>query len=84
MRTKYFLTGTVIDANLGSKPSFAWRSISSAKDLITKGLVWQIGNGEKVQIWGDNWGPIQRSYSAINNRMPIDATVSMLIDKDTG
>jgi hypothetical protein len=24
MRAKYFPTGTVIDANLGSKPSFAW------------------------------------------------------------
>ena len=84
MKEKYFPKGTVVDANLGSKPLFAWQSINSSKDLITKGLAWRIGNGDKVRIWGDKWGPIQRSYSAINNRMPIDAKVSMLIDNDTG
>jgi hypothetical protein len=58
MKVKYFPKGSVVDAHLGSKPSFAWQSISSSKDLITKGLAWRIGNGDKVQIWGDNWGPI--------------------------
>jgi ribonuclease HI len=86
MRAKYYPTGQVLEANLGSKPSFAWRSIYSSKDLLMKGLVWRIGNGEKVRIWGDKWGPIQRSYMAHPSfdRIPTDAKVSMLIDKDTG
>jgi hypothetical protein len=51
-----------------------------------EGLVWRIGHGEKVRIWGDKWGPIQRSYTshANSNHMPMDAKVSMLIDKDMG
>ena len=48
MKAKYFPKGTVVDANLGSKPLFAWRSISSSKDLITKGLARRIGNEDKV------------------------------------
>ena len=86
MKAKYFPTNTVIDAQLGSKPSFAWRSIISSKDLITRGLVWRIGNGDKVRIWGDKWGPIQRSHlpAVTNNQLPSDAKVSMLINKDTG
>lgn len=48
MKAKYFPKGQVLEANLGSKPSFAWRSIQSSKDLLMKGLVWKIGNGEKV------------------------------------
>jgi hypothetical protein len=86
MKANYYSNGMVIDANLGSKPSFVWRSISSSKELLMKGLVWRIGNGEKVQIWGDKWGPIQRRFSshALSDYMPIDAKVSMLLNKDTG
>jgi hypothetical protein len=50
MKAKYFPKDLVVDACLGSKPSFAWRSINSSKDLFTMGLAWRIGNGDKVCI----------------------------------
>jgi hypothetical protein len=24
-------------------------------DLIKRGVIWRVGNGEKIQIWRDNW-----------------------------
>ena len=52
MKEKYFPTCEVLDVTLVSKPLFAWRSIFSSKELLQKGLMWQIRNGEKAQIWG--------------------------------
>jgi hypothetical protein len=37
MKAKYFPYGTMLDANLGSRPSMAWRSILSSKDIIRSG-----------------------------------------------
>ena len=54
MKAKYFPNCQAFEANLGNKPSFAWHSIHSSKELLFEGLVWRIGNGENVQIWGTN------------------------------
>jgi hypothetical protein len=84
MKAKYFQsTGEVLDANLGSKPSYAWRSIFSSKELLHKGLIWRIGNGEKARIWGKRWVPSFNIYSP-SNQDYAEATVSGLIDKDIG
>jgi hypothetical protein len=26
-----------------------------ANDLLERGLVWRVGNGEHIAIWGDRW-----------------------------
>ncbi|KAA3477692.1 reverse transcriptase [Gossypium australe] len=41
----------------GSYPSFTWRSICSAHDLIVDELLWRIGTGDCVNIWNDPWLP---------------------------
>jgi hypothetical protein len=37
----------------GSKPSFAWRSTLSAKELLQQGVVWRVGDGQSIKVWGD-------------------------------
>ena len=37
MKGKYYPNGTVLDAQLGNKPSFIWRSIYSSRSLIQMG-----------------------------------------------
>lgn len=32
-----------------------WKCILVAKELIKQGSRWQVGNGEKIRIWGENW-----------------------------
>jgi hypothetical protein len=46
-----------LKAKLGSNPSYIWRSILASRDLLRKGLRWQIGNGQQVHVWEDDWGP---------------------------
>ena len=39
MKAKYFPDDSILKAPLGKKPSFAWRSIHSSRDLLKEGLV---------------------------------------------
>jgi len=85
LKEKYFPHWYFLNASLGSRPSYVWRSIFSANDLLTKGLVWRIGNGFDVNIWGNKWLPTPSSF-AVQSPMKVlteNATVSELIDPYT-
>jgi hypothetical protein len=56
-KEKYYPNGEFLQAKLGSRPSFAWRSIFNARGVLEAGLRWRVGNGEKIKIWGDKWLP---------------------------
>jgi len=49
LKSKYF------GASIGHIPSYVWRSIWSAKDVIRRGFQWSIGTGEHIPIWGHPW-----------------------------
>jgi hypothetical protein len=84
-KSRYFPRSSFLEAKIGFQPSYAWRSILSAKEVVEKGSRWRIGNGLKVKIWKDQWLPRQFDFK---NRSPIvnldeHALVSNLIDPDT-
>ncbi|KAA3468379.1 reverse transcriptase [Gossypium australe] len=57
LKARYFSFSHFLSAKVGSYPSFTWRSICNARDLIEDGLIWRIGNGRSVNIWNDPWLP---------------------------
>lgn len=59
--------------------SYAWRSILKCIELLSKGVVWRIGDGSQVNIWSDPWLPRDwtRGQSLVQR-------VSDLIDPNTG
>ncbi|KAK5811335.1 hypothetical protein PVK06_026664 [Gossypium arboreum] len=40
---------------LGSYPSYTWRSIWEAKQLLEEGVGWRMGDDIAVNIWNDAW-----------------------------
>lgn len=54
-KARYFANGNFLEAGLGSNPSFIWRSVLVAKDLVKQGIRWVIGPGEGVNIKGQPW-----------------------------
>lgn len=78
---KYFSDGDYLNSFLGTQLFYAWQSIWNVKPLLKDGLMWRIGDGSKVKIWGDNWiysnhsNSIQAPIPGVNP----EATVSELI-----
>ncbi|CAI0405846.1 unnamed protein product [Linum tenue] len=85
MRAKYHKHTTVLEAEVGYRPSFIWRSLLSAQDFLNRGLRWRIGNGDSVSIWGDRWVPAAPEGFIVSAPcgLPADAKVRELINPDT-
>ena len=83
-KAKYFPTSDFMEARLGHRPSYAWRSISMARKVLKLGLRWHIGDGCSVRITEDPWLPLSSSFNSISARHVLDPkeTVSILINDD--
>ncbi|KAA3460646.1 reverse transcriptase [Gossypium australe] len=65
LKARYFPFTNFLSAKVGSYPSFTWRSICGARELIADGWLYQIGNGRMVNIWNDPWLPGPRSKDVL-------------------
>ena len=54
-KSRYFSKSDPLSAPLGSRPSFAWKSIHSAQTLVKQGARAIVGNGESISIWKHPW-----------------------------
>ena len=61
-----------MNAKLGSNPSYAWRSIFKALEVIRSGTRWRVGNGKLIHIWEDKWLPTPTTYKVISPPQPLD------------
>ena len=46
LKAKYFPTNNLLNAKLGSLPSYSLRSIHSSLEVIRRGTRWRVGNGK--------------------------------------
>ncbi|WCJ18876.1 RNA-directed DNA polymerase (reverse transcriptase)-related family protein [Euphorbia peplus] len=53
----YFPDCSFLDATLKEGPSFIWRSLMGAQDLLKAGVRKQVGSGSSVNVWEDPWLP---------------------------
>ena len=74
LKAKYFPNSVACEAELGSRPSYAWRSIWTAKKVVDRGSRWCIGNGKGVRIWKDRWIPSPELFTVTS---PVGAHTGM-------
>lgn len=55
LKHRYFKNGSFLDSSIGNRPSYAWRSILHGRELLQKGLLTSVGNGESIKVWQDKW-----------------------------
>jgi len=86
MKEKYHARVNFLEAKLGSRPSFVWRSILKANSILRHGVGWRVGNGEDIKIWKDAWlnPPKSRVVFPNNSGWHPESCVSRLIDQATG
>jgi hypothetical protein len=72
-----------MEAGIGYRASYAWRSIASARGVLKLGLSWHIGNGESVRITEDTWLPMRlpESPNSIRDILDKNERVSLLIKR---
>lgn len=57
LANKYFPHSTFMEVKASPMASYTWRSILSARDLISRGMRKVVGSGSTVAIWTDPWVP---------------------------
>ncbi|KAM6583826.1 hypothetical protein CsatB_010828 [Cannabis sativa] len=79
-KARYFPNGNFLNAQLGSNPSFVWRSILESQSLLKHGIRWCVGDGTRIQITGEPWLPHEENPKVISSHPSlITATVNSLM-----
>lgn len=55
LKSRYFPNSEFLSCGIGSRPSYAWRSLMHGCDLMKQGLITSIGPGTGTSVWCDNW-----------------------------
>lgn len=86
IKSRYFENDSFLEADLGSRPSFAWRSILHRRDLLKNGLRQMIGNGSSIFVWTSQWvlDGVMRAPLMKNIIFDLDLRVKDLIDPNSG
>ncbi|XP_019199718.1 PREDICTED: uncharacterized protein LOC109193311 [Ipomoea nil] len=85
-KARYFSTNSFYDACLSNNPSFCWRSILAAQELICGGVRRRIGDGKSTLIWDHPWLH-DENHPKIETEKPLQlaqAKVMGLMDQQTG
>ena len=79
-KARYFPNCSFMFAELGNNPSFVWRSLLAARDLIREGSRWQVGDGRSIGVFTHRW--LTHTPVPLNDAPP-DMKVCELIDHDS-
>ena len=53
LKARYFPNSDFLHVEIGTKPSFAWRSIFAAQIVMQSGYRWQVGDSKSIEVWTD-------------------------------
>ena len=68
-----------MDAELGSNPSYVWRSLLAAREIICEGSKWEVGDGRTICVTTRKW--LSHKPIFMGEQQP-DLKVKDLIDSD--
>ncbi|GAU28408.1 hypothetical protein TSUD_257360 [Trifolium subterraneum] len=55
IKARYFPRSSLFEAPLVYNPSFAWRSMWQARQILSLGCRWRIGSGVNIRVMHDPW-----------------------------
>ena len=79
-KSRYFPTCTFMEAGLGNNPSYVWRSLLAARELIREGSIWQVSDGRTIKVSTHKW--LSHKPVFIGEPQP-NLMVSELIDENS-
>ena len=54
-KSRYFPNCSFMDAKLGNNPSYVWKSLLAARNIIREGSKWKVGDGRTIGVSTHNW-----------------------------
>ena len=84
-KARFFPTGTILEAKEFASASYAWKSILKGREVILKGALWRVGDGQHIRIWGDNWLPLKNKAKVTSPQIlgQVNTSVAVLINEST-
>lgn len=68
LKARYYPQGNLVDTISSGNASSSWQAIGHDLDLLKKGLIWRVGNGQSIRVWRENWIPHPHSYKPISSQ----------------
>ena len=88
LKAVYFPNVSFLEAKKGSNPSWIWTSILAGRNLLEKGVRFNVTSGSNINIWKDPWVPSLDSFKIQSLPPAYDQScptlVTDLIDLSTG
>lgn len=86
LKSRYFDSSSFLEASIGNRPSFGWRSMLHGRDLLVRSLRKEIGNGKTLNVWTDPWCDFGERWNPwmMNPIINLEMKVSDLINQETG
>ncbi|XP_074374166.1 uncharacterized protein LOC141714552 [Apium graveolens] len=82
-KARYYADKDFMEAELGNSPSFIWHSMWEAKNVISSGSCWRIGNGNNVSILQQPWlQNVENPYIVTNSPAISQQKVASLFRTD--
>ncbi|KAL5546401.1 hypothetical protein UlMin_006088 [Ulmus minor] len=82
-KAKYFPYSSIWEASTSSTSSYIWKSLLWGRNLVAKGVRWQVGNGKSISVYNSRWVPIPWDFKLASPRvLQHDAMVSCLLQED--
>ena len=78
-KARYYPHTDVLQASIGTTPSYAWRSLHQFIRILNKGCCWQVSTGDSIDIWRDRWIPHQNGHKIITPN-PSNPKIKMIKD----
>jgi hypothetical protein len=84
LKAKYFPESSILDAKPQFGMSYTWCNLLRGLEILKHGVVWRVGDGEKINPWLDPWIPRGSTRRPVATQgRSIITTVSELINPIT-
>lgn len=82
LKARYFQDSNFMEAQMGSYPSYTWRSLVWGIELLHHCSRWCIGNGQAIRVYNDAWIPKERFFRVHSQpTLPLNSLVNSLISE---